>query len=325
MRVTLYTKPGCHLCDDALAILDRLAPRYNLDVDEVNIVDDMALYEAYRDDIPVLAIEGGRLGTLRAPIDEAGLRTALEVASRAFPQPQAAGSVLRARRREHEPLIDRVARYIGRHWLRLVVVALAIYVLLPWLAPLFAALGWWDLADPLYTAYALTCHQLPERAGSVFGYQVGFCYRNTALYGGTAMFGAVYALARDHNVSWLKWLRRPVAWWGLVLLLLPMAADGVTHMLGLRDSMMDMDATFGSFYVGSQMWSLNWWLRVVTGLLAALGAVWFAFPRMDRTMDESEAMRMAYRMSEIRSQKSDVADPQPSVGAASATVTTTNN
>jgi glutaredoxin len=174
MRVTLYTKPGCHLCDDALAMLDRLAPLYNLEVDEVNILDDTALYEAYRNDIPVVAIEGGRLGTLRAPIDEAGLRTALEVASRAYPQPNAAGSVLHPRRREREPLIDRVARYIGRHWLRLVVIALGIYVLLPWLAPLFAAFGWWDLADPIYTAYALTCHQRPERAGSVFGYQVGF-------------------------------------------------------------------------------------------------------------------------------------------------------
>src|SRR5436309_15852869 len=80
MRVTVYTKPECHLCEDALIILDRLAPRYGLDVQEVNILNDMALYGAYHEKIPVVQIEDGRLGTLEAPIDEASLRTAFEIA-----------------------------------------------------------------------------------------------------------------------------------------------------------------------------------------------------------------------------------------------------
>src|SRR5437660_9003858 len=71
MRVTLYTKPGCHLCEDVLVILDRLTPQYSLEVHEVNILDDAALYEAYHAKIPMLAIEDGRLATLEAPMDEA--------------------------------------------------------------------------------------------------------------------------------------------------------------------------------------------------------------------------------------------------------------
>src|SRR5947207_613162 len=82
MRVTVYTKPACHLCEDVLAILDRLTPQYGLEVDEVNILDDMALYDAYHLKIPVVQIEGGRLGTLEAPIDEASLRMAFEIARR---------------------------------------------------------------------------------------------------------------------------------------------------------------------------------------------------------------------------------------------------
>lgn len=52
--------------------------------------------------------------------------------------------------------LDRIARFIGRRWLRLFLIAVGIFVGLPWLAPIFAALGWWNLADPIYTAYAVT-------------------------------------------------------------------------------------------------------------------------------------------------------------------------
>src|SRR5438874_5153345 len=126
MRVTIYTKPECHLCEDALDILDRLAPQYDLQVTEVNILDDMALYEAYHLEIPVLDIEDGRLGRLKAPMDEAGLRAAFEIAHWGMPGASRASgkSVTQPGR---EPMLDRVARYIGRHWLMLVSIALGVF------------------------------------------------------------------------------------------------------------------------------------------------------------------------------------------------------
>jgi uncharacterized membrane protein len=254
----------------------------------------MALYEAYHLEIPVLDIEDGRLGRLKAPMDEAGLRAAFEIARWGMPGASRTSSKSVAQP-GREPMLDRVARYIGRHWLMLVSIALGVFVGLPWLAPVFARLGLWDLANPIYTAYALTCHQLPERAGTVFGYQVAFCYRNTALYGGTFLFGLLYWAALRGKLPGLRWLMTPLPWWGAVLFVLPMAVDGITHMLGLRDNMMDMsDPSFGAFYIGSQPFSLNWWLRIITGLLAALGAVWFAYPRMERAVEESETARIVY-------------------------------
>ncbi len=293
MQVTVYTKPGCHLCEDVLTLLDRLTPQYNLQVDEVNILDDMALYDRLHNDIPVVMAQDGRYGRLVSPIMEPELRAYLEVVRR---EERPSASVLPAYK---ESAIDRAARWVGRHWLRLALIAVAIFVGLPWLAPVFAALGWWDIANPIYTAYALTCHQLPERAGNIFGYQVAFCYRNTAIYSGMLLFGSLYALARDRNIAALQWLRRPLRWWLFVPMLLPMALDGFSHMFGLRDTMLDMsmNATFNDFMMGSQVLSLNWWLRVITGGLAAFGAVWFAFPRMDSTIQESEAQMEIYRQS----------------------------
>lgn len=293
MRITIYTKPGCHLCEDVLVMLDRLTPPYGLEVADINILDDMALYDSMSTAIPVIVAGDGRLGRLVAPLSEPELRAYLEMVRR---ESLSLVSVVPPYR---ETAFDRVASWIGKHWLKLALVALTVFLVLPWSAPVFARLGLTGISDPIYTGYALTCHQLPERAGSLFGYQVGFCYRNTAIYGGIVLFGVLYGLARDRRVSWLQWISRPLAWWLFLPLLLPLAVDGFTHMLGLRDTMLDMDtnAVFGMFSVGSQALSLNWWLRILTGLLAAFGAVWFSFPRMDSTMRESEAQREIYARS----------------------------
>jgi glutaredoxin len=66
--ITLYTRPGCHLCEDAADLLEQLAARLNLMIVEVNILEDVNLYERYKHSIPVVAIGGGP--TLAAPIRE---------------------------------------------------------------------------------------------------------------------------------------------------------------------------------------------------------------------------------------------------------------
>ncbi|GGF04645.1 glutaredoxin family protein [Mycetocola zhadangensis] len=63
--LTLISKPGCHLCDDARAVVARVmadistsadAPEVTLD--EVSILDDAELHERYAEEIPVLLING---------------------------------------------------------------------------------------------------------------------------------------------------------------------------------------------------------------------------------------------------------------------------
>jgi len=74
-QITLYTRPGCHLCEDAADLLDRLASRFSIRVTEINILNDVDLFERYKHSIPVVAIAGGP--TLQAPIHAAALEQAL--------------------------------------------------------------------------------------------------------------------------------------------------------------------------------------------------------------------------------------------------------
>ena len=60
-RVTLYSRPGCHLCDDARQALRRVAQRAPFDLEEVDITTDDALHARYLERIPVIALNGQEL------------------------------------------------------------------------------------------------------------------------------------------------------------------------------------------------------------------------------------------------------------------------
>jgi glutaredoxin len=69
VRLTLYSKPGCHLCDEAKDKIERLRARgYELTLHEQDITADPALFERYRNTIPVVELPDGRM--LEAPISE---------------------------------------------------------------------------------------------------------------------------------------------------------------------------------------------------------------------------------------------------------------
>ena len=77
MRIVLYSKPECHLCDDVKADLQALQPEVGFALEERNIEEDAGDFERYRYLIPVLDIEDGPV--LYAPIDRYELWRALGV------------------------------------------------------------------------------------------------------------------------------------------------------------------------------------------------------------------------------------------------------
>jgi glutaredoxin len=74
-RVLLYTKPGCHLCEDAAAVISRVCDDVGVSWREVNILDDPELSRVYAEEIPVTFVDGQQHDFWR--VDEQRLRTAL--------------------------------------------------------------------------------------------------------------------------------------------------------------------------------------------------------------------------------------------------------
>ncbi len=189
---------------------------------------------------------------------------------------------------------NRLIRWVARHWLFLFNLAWAVYVFTPFLAPIFMRLGWQLPAHAIYTIYSSLCHQLPDHSyflfgptyapsteaiaaagfptdvglflfrrmigSSEFGYKVALCQRDVAIYGAVLLAGLLYGLLRTHMQI------RSLRLWVYGLLVMPMAVDGVTQLLGWHDS--------------------NWWLRTITGMLFGLASVWLAYPYVEQAMGE---------------------------------------
>jgi uncharacterized membrane protein len=164
-----------------------------------------------------------------------------------------------------EAVVNRSVAFWARHWLAGLNLLAGVFAFLPLLAPWLLAQGHTTLANGIYFAYRFVCHQKPERSFFLFGHQMAYCQRDLAIYLGVFALGMVYAVVR-------RWLR-PLSWRGAFLLSMPMAIDGLTQLVGLRES--------------------TWQLRVLTGVSFALATVWFVYPRLESGFAEVRAVLAA--------------------------------
>jgi uncharacterized membrane protein len=223
----------------------------------------------------------------------------------------------------HKPVS--LAEWAAKNWFFIFAVIYGLWVWSPFLAPIFMHLGWTGPADAIYFVYSFFCHQLPERSYFLFGpkamyslkaiqaawmdtinplllrkftgtaamgWKVAWSDRMISFYGGVWLFALLWYSLRKRI--------RSLPWWGLILFLLPMALDGGTHFLsdlagigqGFRFTNLWLAnlthfAFSTNFYYGDALGSFNSWMRIITGLLAGLGLVWFAFPYIEESFSES--------------------------------------
>ncbi len=197
--------------------------------------------------------------------------------------------------------VDGAVLWIARHWLALFNALVALYLLLPFLAPVLANAGLSRPASLIYSVYSATCHQLPERSYFLFGerpfyslssletgglpedqglfqrrtfrgndstgYKIAVCQRDVAIYGSVVLAGLLFGILRGRV--------RGIGLKVYLLLLIPIALDGLSQLFSLRES--------------------NWWLRTVTGALFGGASVWLAHPYIEAAMRDvvrSEEMRL---------------------------------
>lgn len=212
--------------------------------------------------------------------------------------------------------LNRALLGFARHWLLIFNLLWGAFVIAPWLAPVLMKSGYERTANIIYLAYATQCHQLPQRSFFLFGpkpmyslseIQVAWQDTNNPFllrqFNGNAQMGWKVAWSDRMVAMWtsifvggiLYWpLRKrlqPLPLWAFALFILPMALDGGTHFLsdaaglghGFRDSnawlaMLTANALPTGFYAGDSLGSFNSWMRLLTGMLFGIGAVWLAYP-----------------------------------------------
>jgi glutaredoxin len=59
--ITVYSKPDCHLCEEAMTVLRRLREELGFTIEELDITADDALHRVYFERIPVVVVDGEEL------------------------------------------------------------------------------------------------------------------------------------------------------------------------------------------------------------------------------------------------------------------------
>ncbi|RIK32514.1 MAG: hypothetical protein DCC56_01520 [Anaerolineae bacterium] len=221
-----------------------------------------------------------------------------------------------------------VFQWIGSHWFQTFLIIYGAWVFLPYLAPVFMQIGWTGAGQALYFMYSFFCHQLPERSFFWFGeksmYSLGeiqAAWQDTAnplilrqFIGNEAMGWKIawsdrmisfYTSVWFFALLWYPMRRRvkPLSWLAFVLMLIPIAMDGMTHMVsdfagigqGFRDTnqwlaVLTNNTLPVTFYAGDALGSFNSIMRFITGLLAGLAVVWLAFPYIVQSQDYNQQL-----------------------------------
>ena len=176
-----------------------------------------------------------------------------------------------------------------RRWLFAANVGVAVFLALPFLAPVLLAAGYDGPANLIYTVYNAVCHQWAFRSYFLFGpeltynhatlhgligeggpfkfvgspdlgYKVAFCERDVAIYAAVLVTGLVYGWRRGPSPGDVPGLSLTA----YAILIVPMAIDGFTQLFGWRESSV--------------------LLRTLTGTLFGAASVWLIYPRVDAIM-----------------------------------------
>lgn len=317
LNVIIYRRAECHLCDDALLELSRLADRYPHRVISIDIDTDDELQRKYGLEIPVIEIGPY---TLKAPIEKEALAVTLSAAfdrKQQLEEIQDPDYVERVKRGSIWSKADGIALWISRHYMAFLIFVVGLYVGLPFLAPIFMKAGVNAPAYLIYKMYGIVCHQLGYRSFYLFGEQV-FYPREIATGGQVKSFQEATGLPEDNSAesifsarqfignnrvgykvalcerdvaiyagilifsilfSWLRNRIPEMPWYIWILVgLVPIGLDGVSQIISQPPF---------SLIPYRESTPL---LRVVTGGLFGFFTAWFGLPSVEESMAQTRSI-----------------------------------
>lgn len=320
LNVTLYSRPGCHLCEQAEADLAALQQELPHKLTVMDIDSDVSLRNLFALEIPV--VEAGPF-RLKAPFTLAELRMTLGAASDRLSQLERINdkafqaSVARG---QNITQADRISFWISRHYLLVLNIFLLLYVGLPFLGPVFKKAGWNGAAEVIYKVYSPLCHQWSFRSWFLFGEQAYYPLAaahipgvvtfeeatgitdqtdpgriQARLFEGNPLMGYKIALCERDVAIWgsmllfgvvyaLSGRRIPKLHWMLWLILgiLPPALDGFSQLFSQLPG--DFFHSFLPYRESTPF------LRSLTGVLFGWTTAWFTIPLIEETMQESRRL-----------------------------------
>jgi uncharacterized membrane protein len=162
-------------------------------------------------------------------------------------------------KRGFERFSYRAGEFLTEHWANIITWGLGLLVFTAIAIPFLSFFGLEDLSKQLFYSLHYVCAQVPSHSFYIFGHQLGLCERNFSIYTSMFLGSLVFVLSKKRLPG--------IPWWVWILMMLPIAWDGITQMFGWRES--------------------TWMLRVITGTLFGVGNVWFALPLMQKSLLET--------------------------------------
>jgi uncharacterized membrane protein len=311
ISVTLYTRKDCHLCEQALEDLQALKSAIPHQLNLVDVDGNRDLLLAYGLEIPVAEVGPYKL---KAPFDRQQLAMTLAAAS----------DREKALERLDKPSdqarqingADRFSYWLTRRYMLFFNLLVAIYLGLPFLAPVLMAAGIPGPARLIYRAYSLVCHQLAYRSWFLFGEQAAYPHSAAKVpdllsygqatgkvetdilqarqYIGDAQIGYKVALCERDVAIYAGMLAfgmvfslsgkrlKPLPWFLWVAIgIIPIAADGLSQLLSQPP--LNLIPPFNLFpYRESTPL-----LRTLTGALFGITTAWFGYPLVEESMADS--------------------------------------
>lgn len=319
VTVVLYSRTGCHLCDQTAEELGKLKERYPHELRIVDIDRHRELQKKYALDIPVVEIGPYRL---KYPFTNEELQVTLSAAiHRAQQIEQVKQKPFQAGLNSRIQLskADKFSFWLAKHYMAVFNGIVFLYLGFAFLAPILMHLGYINSATLLYKAYGMVCHQLSFRSWFLFGEQVAYP-RTAAGIGSLLSYKVAIGLDENDILSAREFIgnsvvgykvalcQRDVAIYSGILLfglifsltgrrikslpwylwialgILPIGFDGLSQLFSQPPFSTILEAMLS---ISIPYRESNPILRTLTGGLFGFTTVWFGYPMVEESMSET--------------------------------------